>query len=166
MHSALFVVYWPSKSDLQSFPCLKGNILTYRQASAELTDEQGRSFWGGRSVDNRPSRAASATWLLTIIPQILSGGTASTLLVTLTGSPTSGRGNFLANESTLSKNTFPFHLLPQISFFVWIRGITFVFFLGTLVLVSFSPPPPKSKVSGVNWINHKMLTQLLSKSVV
>lgn len=73
-------------------------------------------------MDDRPSHTASATWLLTMIPQVILGGTASTLLGTLTGSPTNCRGNFLANKICV-----PFHLLTPISSFVWIHGITFVF---------------------------------------
>lgn len=51
------------------------------------TEKMDRSLGGGRGVDDRPSHSVSATWLLTIIPQIVLRGTASSLLVILTGSP-------------------------------------------------------------------------------
>lgn len=51
MHSALFVVYLLSKSDLRNFPCLRGDVLTYRQASGHHRQRLGwTDRWTGQAL--------------------------------------------------------------------------------------------------------------------
>lgn len=152
MHSALFVVYWPSKPDLQNFPCLKGNILTYRQAPAES--------WQMNRADPSEEEEAWTTafshcvnyLVLTIMPQIILGGSTSTLLVTLTGSPTNCRGNFLQTKVLSLKICSPFHLLTQVPLSGLVASPLFFRYIISFGVIYSFVCFLKSKVSVVNWM--------------